>query len=765
MKKNLILVVDVRNWAFDNIAQYLKAILKDNYNCHVMYASDYKNYQEFFDKLGIYNNIDFMHFFYRAYLSELLEMVAKNMDLLENSYLENFLKIAITTNVPEHLFIDNVNEIADKITVFSFIDNYYTVTERLNKIYHGIRYYPKPWGTIYDNILANYKSPEIKVHNGDLVITWVGNSKWGDWHYGKDYDSKGFKTLVLPIFAELIKENISVKENILDSQSKKRTKEEIFAHLQNTDILLMCAKTEGTPLPIIEAMASGCAIISTDAGIFPEISPQIQQQFIVKNDPKAFVEAIKKLNLDRLLLAEIKRENFLTYQKVFCDSKKFVGLWSQLIEDSIIRSQNKDRSAKKLSVLKSNKEANQRSFTFDAKKVAKNIIRNNSIIRSTILYLLKIDLVRNLVRNILSVLDFFNAKNCNIRILQNLIASFHTSSENNKGNEEDICVIYPTMFPGVANSTKTLFSNALPLHLKRWHHYLGISDKDITQIAEAILKSSIKKLIFSSGEDMQIKLVRKLHNIKADKKIDIYLLWHGSPAQWVDYHHRSTFYKWLDLYKEGKIRFFITLKKDLEKVLIAHNVASQLLQNFISVKNRACDEQTKPENFRIGVWSASNIWIKNLYPQLLAVSMLKEKVECYTNFKFQKQDRWMTKNSNIKIFAEKLPNEKLLDLIAETSLTLYVTNSECSPMIALESLGLGIPCLVGPTSDLYNRDEYLREMLTVNRVDCPFTIFIAIEKIMLNYEHIKSRIPSFVTEYNNAALKLKNLLIERMRDI
>jgi len=90
--------------------------------------------------------------------------------------------------------------------------------------------------------------------------------------------------------------------------------------------------------------------------------------------------------------------------------------------------------------------------------------------------------------------------------------------------------------------------------------------------------------------------------------------------------------------------------------------------------------------------------------------------------------------------------------MSNTDLTLYITNTECSPMIALESLGLGIPCLVGPSSGLYDEDNYLKDMLTVTRVDCPFTIHNCILEAMGN---IKSRLPGFIKKYNQTAINLK----------
>src|SRR5262249_36506219 len=51
--------------------------------------------------------------------------------------------------------------------------------------------------------------------------------------------------------------------------------------------------------------------------------------------------------------------------------------------------------------------------------------------------------------------------------------------------------------------------------------------------------------------------------------------------------------------------------------------------------------------------------------------------------------------------------------IRRTHLTLYTTFSECCPMMALESLSLGVPCLIGPTSHLFEDAPELFNWLVV----------------------------------------------------
>ncbi len=805
-KETLILVADIRGWAFDNVASFVQSLLNDQYDCHIIYSCDYKTSEEFLINLNQYNSIKLIHFFHRGYLTHLLQIIADN-GINTNSNIEKLLNIAITISIPDHLFIENESDILKNLPTFRFIDNYYTSSKRLYDIYANIPEYPKPWQVIYDNVLIPDSQipldPKIGLASSQLVITWIGNSAWESWYSTID-DYKGLKTVIMPALEQLEHEKIHIKKCIIDKNKRLHSKQEVWDTLKETDILLIASVQEGTPLTLIEAMAFGCAIITTDVGIVREVLPDIQHQFIINRNHSYLTEAIKKLDVDRDLLAKIKQQNFLAYQKIFADKAHLQNLWLSFIDISVKNHNKKQNLQIKQQIL--------RDINLVNKGEAPSIIdkiRSIRLLKKIAQPLLRYYWVRLLARRIITMLyscssenDYDNFKNFiikyqgqqkDIRPLTKLayaeefvgdterrteayssvcedsstasLSKLPAEVEFYKRSIDDIYVIYSSTFPGVANSTKELFDQIIPFPIGKANILLNyinayLPNKIITKIAQLIIKTGIKKLVISGGLDVHAQLVEKLHQLKADNYLDIYFLWHGSPAQWVDSHHCQDFYKWLNLYKQNKIKAIITLKKGLEQFLIANGIQSYLLQNFIPSMPEKKVIAIENSKFTIGIWSASSIWIKNLYPQFAAISMLKDKVSCYTNCHFNdnKHACWMMQDVELKVFPEQLPHQELIKLIANTNLTLYITNSECSPMIVLESLSLGVPCLVGPTADIYD-DQFLRDMLTVNRVDCPLTIFKAIEKVQQNIDMIRSKLPEFIRKYNKNALALKNYLL------
>jgi glycosyltransferase involved in cell wall biosynthesis len=70
-------------------------------------------------------------------------------------------------------------------------------------------------------------------------------------------------------------------------------------YYQIADIFLNATLEEGFPRVLIEAMATGLPVVTTDAGGIKDILPEEQKEFMVeKNDRDAFVKALLKLSLD-----------------------------------------------------------------------------------------------------------------------------------------------------------------------------------------------------------------------------------------------------------------------------------------------------------------------------------------------------------------------------------------------------------------------------------------------------------------------------------
>jgi L-malate glycosyltransferase len=100
--------------------------------------------------------------------------------------------------------------------------------------------------------------------------------------------------------------------NCLGSLNKA---EEIQAHYNDTDILILLSDTEGFPMVVMEAMVSGCAIVATAVGDIPVHVKEDINGFVITDvfdEDKILAKAqaaITKLCADRELLKQISIAN------------------------------------------------------------------------------------------------------------------------------------------------------------------------------------------------------------------------------------------------------------------------------------------------------------------------------------------------------------------------------------------------------------------------------------------------------------------------
>ena len=78
----------------------------------------------------------------------------------------------------------------------------------------------------------------------------------------------------------------------------------------------------------------------------------------------------------------------------------------------------------------------------------------------------------------------------------------------------------------------------------------------------------------------------------------------------------------------------------------------------------------------------------------------------------------------------KLSGPAFAALLSRMDVVSYVSLSECSPGVVLESLAAGVPCLSGPHSPIFTPDEALAQLLVVNATDDPAAISAALGNIV-----------------------------------
>lgn len=313
--KRIALIVDQENWAFDIEAKLLKNNLKDYFEIDVFASNKEEFNDDLFKILEVVKDYDLIHFFWRKLLIQIAseefinKVIEKGYDYKE--YIKS-LSNKISTGIYDHLFLEPEEISLYKPIFTQYCKNYYTCSKRLEKIYSNILEYPKPWGTIhdtYDNKLysnTNHHRYNKKTEDMPLVVGWVGNSNWNI----KYQDFKGFHTILEPVINSLIEEGYYIVRNYADKNIVFRTNEQMPAYYESIDVCVVVSTFEGTPRPIIEGMACGVPIISTNVGIVPEVFGPHQKGYILgsRENGKNDAEIKQKLKEKLIYLYENREE-------------------------------------------------------------------------------------------------------------------------------------------------------------------------------------------------------------------------------------------------------------------------------------------------------------------------------------------------------------------------------------------------------------------------------------------------------------------------
>jgi hypothetical protein len=98
--------------------------------------------------------------------------------------------------------------------------------------------------------------------------------------------------------------------------------------------------------------------------------------------------------------------------------------------------------------------------------------------------------------------------------------------------------------------------------------------------------------------------------------------------------------------------------------------------------------------------------------------------------------------------------------LASMHLNLNVTLSECAPMVPLESLSVGVPSLLGPTSHYFEDHDYLHSRLVVPSPDSAWKISTFIERALKERTEIVEAYRSYAPGYNQRALDQLDRFLE-----
>ena len=249
-KPRILLLVDKRGWAYDYCARSLIRHLGDHYTFDLRYVREKPHLS-----LSSYDLI-YVYFWGEDYYLRFPQH-----------------GVRVIKEVSSHRWEDDPRY--GPCTPAAFADKYLAdatavicTSQRLFGILQGVRpeLHHAPNG--YDERLFRDQGRR----SGDLVIGWAGNR------------SDQVKRV-----AELLDPAATVYQ--LKMADGGRSRRRMNAFFNDIDVYAVASRHEGTPLPLLEAMAAGCFPVCTDVGVVPEIIVHGKNGLIVEPTLEAFRRA------------------------------------------------------------------------------------------------------------------------------------------------------------------------------------------------------------------------------------------------------------------------------------------------------------------------------------------------------------------------------------------------------------------------------------------------------------------------------------------
>ncbi len=301
----------------------------------------------------------------------------------------------------------------------------------------------------------------------------------------------------------------------------------------------------------------------------------------------------------------------------------------------------------------------------------------------------------------------------------------------------DYLVLHNGGWMGVTSATVELFENTVDcreLYLK----------EDIKRVARAIVATKASQVIFSGVAEGWAKLAQVLKGIKPELEIKVF--WHGSMSQVLDPYGWKMHTEIMKLCREGKIQAFATCKESLYEFYKKEGINVYFITNKVDVEGIKKEKKSGSKT-RIGLYAASPAnWRKNMFSQIAAVALMEDVVLDIVPLDAVAEEFAKKLNLQVEGIKENLKREELIARMSRNDVNLYVTFSECSPMLPLESLEMGVPCVTGNNHHYFANNKTLGKYLLVSQEDDARMIKTKITECIQNKKAIMEAYQKFRKE-------------------
>ena len=303
-----------------------------------------------------------------------------------------------------------------------------------------------------------------------------------------------------------------------------------------------------------------------------------------------------------------------------------------------------------------------------------------------------------------------------------------------KSSSPDIIAVVSPYFRGVRSATKELVPDLFEVS----NIYARSKAREL---ARRIIQYSPKKVLVSGYAQGHEMLIEELN--AADPDLRIFVLIH-SAFIWFDTYpaENYVFERFIKLAEQGTIEKVGFCKRDLAEYFKTFGVNTYFVMNRFYPEKHSV-RKINSDDINIGIFG-QNQWHRNITNQTIGALMVKN-TKVHVN---EISDHFFIDKSRIIVHGI-LPKEEFLKLYNNLDINMYISMTDCFPMVAIESMQYGIPCLVSDTSDVYSFSPELKKWLTVSTIDGPIGISKKINEVLENYDEIQTEIVKYLPILKN----------------
>jgi hypothetical protein len=157
-----------------------------------------------------------------------------------------------------------------EIAISNFVDGVLFTSNHVRTLYSDDLPTSTCTAFLYDKIDDSNRSTLNKTYakrSGQVI--WVGNSQWG--RRSGHIDHKGYQEIIIPLKKYCESIDCGHKYVLFDSAKKHIPNDQVLLSIRESEFLLMPSRSEGTGMPLLEALALRTVPLSSATGIAPEI--------------------------------------------------------------------------------------------------------------------------------------------------------------------------------------------------------------------------------------------------------------------------------------------------------------------------------------------------------------------------------------------------------------------------------------------------------------------------------------------------------------